>query len=989
MVAQPTDWEYLPATGDARQLFLARGPHHLRVPQVTVVRVRNSISHVSWYEVGGALALSLADAFSVVLSVCGVSPSCVATLCPDRLKLTAVSKRFDMIFAAPFAQNAYRTPPMFIAAAREHVSSLPQEERDKFLLVDADFCKNQGDWAPSDGRSVLVAKSAELVQTEVALQALSYHMAMGADGYSSTAAELWYYAGSFVTPSLRGCTHNTQGDVTFSDDSQYGYVLLRLRAAALAHDPGVSPSIASDLAEAILEVLTYTRWTSKMPVWSPGQEGRKVELRRRLASIRGGTDADRSIALLSYMPSCLMAHPTLESGCMKNGALELGERGTASRLISIFHQSTGQPPPVNLTEHHLVSLESSAYSSRATLRQDNMAGRSVDQKLTWLGDQMVRNKTLSSDSSSHSTGVQQLRSAGEQHSEVSEPWRATLKQNIGKAVEQESHIQLKIVLQTLEAAGGDSVELDVLEKAMRGTQQYGRDMLLSLVACEAISADAVCSDMSFLSEYAHTSKPLLVGRAVARTLTKGCSHVPVGLSAHRSEELSADLFAGRFAKANFAQALANARAALEARGEQYEPEVVAYEENWNSKAAIENVQLVAKECLALVMFPGEPDDTVTPTFDNLLDDCVQRYNTYGGKPAKDQALAPGILATIKIALTKHGADFSRALLSKNAMHAFPSQATPHAALKAFQDDETALDTVQAGRPAEAFRKALDSSSSSTHVSAAEGTLERSEAGGGSSSQQATPSRGTNGPSGSGSSDTVAGRPVPEGGSVTNCTYGGIAAYKVISASHNNRAFYYSRDSVNTSLQHLGGTSRCRRVMVSYGMVRQRDACEQWSLHGEGSCHAKLTGFRAADHRILQDGTVGVPAGERAARSPKKRPRGKLADTVTEESDSDTSDANFKKLKKLLARSPDLLNKFKPHRKDDNDDPGGSQSSAQRPSAGAAPVSILKGKSSSKPKSGKAVSVKSKKEAYFCHTAPPSTLPTSVHAHALSNAGVGG
>ena len=272
-------------------------------------------------------------------------------------------------------------------------------------------------------------------------------------------------------------------------------------------------------------------------------------------------------------------------------------------------------------------------------------------------------------------------------------------------------------------------------------------------------------------------------------------------------------------------------------------------------------------------------------------------------------------ATLKLYLRKFGKEFQRVAFGKNPDAKLPSQQVDAVALRAWRQDEASLAESSGKLAGEAWAHVVrQQSGQASGGSVAEALMDRHEG-----EDEDSPRK--SGSSGSAArngvkADKVFGKQVPWGGSVETATYKGHKAYKVKPGGSGAPKFY-SVQSVESELQRQGGGRRCRRVMVSFGMVQQTDAC---TSHASGCVeHSRVEGFRIANHRINADGSVGSSWTTKGAG---KRQQGDDDDDGDEDEDDKPSP---KKRPRSGGAPPSGKPGPKKQRDDDDEEPDGGAS----------------------------------------------------------------
>ena len=286
-------------------------------------------------------------------------------------------------------------------------------------------------------------------------------------------------------------------------------------------------------------------------------------------------------------------------------------------------------------------------------------------------------------------------------------------------------------LLAVNAAGGSSRSKDVVELALLGGASLSTSSFIYQMACGTYDSDAVAPAISFLSADAANSKAAVVGRAIARTLSRNKKDVPPSMLSYADPELTRQLESEDWSAVNFGQALARAQAhRLAAVDEDPIAVVVSVTEQFSSRVKVEEIYDIADAVLPLFRYPGRPDpeqdlggsvagsgssrasraltvhraeevdrDPSDYYFQDALLDVAERFREHGGTPERDAVLATGVVAFLHGAMRVMGARYHRAAHSKNPQAKHPDMIVDQDSLNKFRQDEADLKQVLGQRRA--------------------------------------------------------------------------------------------------------------------------------------------------------------------------------------------------------------------------------------------------------------------------------------------------
>ena len=701
-----------------------------------------------------------------------------------------------------------------------------------------------------------------------------------------------------VRAVCRGVLKDVDGTVT-RVPSAYASTFKRLAEAAAAQEGVTIADGDVALGGAMGDVLQRTQPEPELTLaLAPGRDS-EAEWRARLAY--GGKDPHRTAGIIKFLTNVMHHLPSfvLVFADKDGKTLPLGNAGTASAALAAHGDALGVAPRDHLSVGTLRELESAWLPSTPTIEGNDYQLKSIAERLVALRVLAVADRA---------SVVAAASVGGLSISSVTAGGDSTKVRTLGVPAQYEAQrraelasprmVSLIAELKAINAAGGSDRAKNVVETALLGGRLLETSSFVYQMACGVFDSDAVAPEIAFLTADVSSDLPRVVGRCVARALSRRRNTVPETLVDYADEALTRELQGNDWSLVNWAQALARARAHKHVRANEVPaPEVIELWEQFASKEAIDRVTAIILSILPLFRYVGRPDDVgatpaaratggvapagsvagsrasastgstavedLDPTdyyIGDALEDCAERYHEHGGSVERDAVLAVSVTKFLASAFRTMGVRSYKVSHSKNPQADNADQTIDQAALGIFRRDNEDLIRVNTMARSKAWSGILEGAvvpHAVAPVSAAGEKRPRAAVDRPPAAKVAPVSK----PPVQADVDPAVAPELVHQGSVTSVTYKAIPAWRVDNGRGEFHFYSQTAEMEWFTTHNIDIATIDRKVLIGTGMVPWWVACVCPTTPGHTSardlCHVQPNGYKPGLFRISSyDGSVG-------------------------------------------------------------------------------------------------------------------------------------
>ena len=897
VMAPPADFSYGPTDPDADACYAARDCHGVQFPQCQMDQWKAVLPGINWIQVHGEEGLTRGACCRLVAMAAWSSalPPIVASIVERCWSLEFIAAVCTALLDLPidWSPTAFS---VLMERVRDHLLHASESVLALFKFGEAQLCELQADPDPTG-----TGTSTGLPAGEAAARQVRWCDLRSASGFYEDAGYLEDHLDPRMTASSRGVAVSLAGNVTRSP-SPYSALWARLLAAVIAGGSVASGDPSVDIATAMADLLTVSAPEPELRLMcTPGRDA-GAELRMRFTY--AASDKSRAAGVIKFLPNVVAHHSAfaLVFCTGEERALPLGAAGTASAAVTAHADQFDIPPRDECTLAMVRSLELAWRPQTAMLEGAEMRAMSVPQRLAHLRGLVVADRATSA-ATVGDMGVLSLTGAGNDKSSKGRLGVPAHYDPMRRAELAAPHfVALVNELLSVNAAGGSNRSKDVVELALLGGALCYTSSFIYQMTCGTYDSDAVAPAISFLSADAANGKAAVVGRAVARTLSRNKKDVPPSMLSYADAELTRQLESEDWSAVNFGQALARAQAhRLAAVDEDPVAVVVSVTEQFSSKVKVEEVYDIVDAVLPLFRYPGRPDpdqdlggsvagsgssrasraltvrraeevdrDPSDYYFQDALLDVAERFREHGGTPERDAVLAIGVVAFLHGALRVMGARYHRAAHSKNPQAKHPDMILDQDSLNKFRQDEADLKQVLGQRRAKEWSRVLDQADAGANgVASPAASRPAPPAAKPGLATAAGDKRGREAVSAA-PADAAVERPVPDelvhAGSVSKVKYWNRRAWRVDNGRGGIMFYDMEAEEAWFTSKGLDISKYCRKRLISSGTLAWHVSCDQpVSTDGHASandaCHVVPAGYKPGLFRISSvDGAVGSRQG---------------------------------------------------------------------------------------------------------------------------------
>ena len=697
----------------------------------------------------------------------------------------------------------------------------------------------------------------------------------------------------------RGVIKDAESGHVTRELSAYSSTLKRLMEAAVTQEGVTITDGEVALGGAMGDVLQRTQPEPELTLALPPGRDSDAEWRARLAY--GDKDPHRTSGIVKFMTNVMHHLPTfvLVFADKDGHSLPLGNAGTASAALAAHGDALGAAPRDHLTVGTLRELESAWLPSTPTIEGADYQLKSIAERLFALrvlavadrasvvaaasvGGLSISGGTAGGDSTKVRTLGVPAQYEAQRRAELASP----------------RMVSLIAELKAINSSGGSDRAKNVVETALLGGKLLETSSFVYQMACGVFDSDAVAPEIAFLTADVSSDLPRVVGRCVARALSRRRNTVPETLVDYADEVLTRELQGNDWSLVNWAQALARARAHKHVRANEVPaPEVIELWEQFASKEAIDRVTSIILSILPLFRYVGRPDEVeatpgaravgglapagsvagsrasastgstavedLDPTdyyIGDALEDCAERYHEHGGSVERDAVLAVSVTKFLASAFRTMGVRAYKVSHSKNPQADNADQTIDQAALGIFRRDNEDLIRVNTMARSKAWSGILEGAvvpHAGAPVSAAGEKRPRAAVDRPPAAKVAPVSKP---PSQADVNPAVAPELVHQG-SVTSVTYKAIPAWRVDNGRGEFHFYSQTAEMEWFTTHNIDIATIDRKVLIGTGMVPWWVACVCPTTPGHTSardlCHVQPNGYKPGLFRISSyDGSVG-------------------------------------------------------------------------------------------------------------------------------------
>ena len=604
LMAPPADFSFGPTGDDEEATNQLRGPLcSLQFPVLALDILIAVLPDMGWEPVHGETGLLWGGCYILVTIGAWSDTKIEAAFKTHSFGLPVIARVLSALVELPLNWSP-TVFSVFRERVRDYLRTASREALAPFTISLADLMQVEPDPGPEQG------KTADRVPDgEKAAAYLRWCDLLSSNSFYDDLGCLELKCEPGVRAVCRGVVKDDDGHVT-RVPSAYASTFKRLAEAASAQEGVTIADGEVALGGAMGDVLQRTQPEPDLTLaLSPGRDS-EAEWRARLSY--GGKDPHRTAGIIKLMTNVMHHLPSfvLVFADKDGKTLPLGNAGTASASLAAHGDALGVAPRDHLTVGTLCELESAWLPSTPTIEGNDYQLKSIAERLFALrvlavayrasvvaaasvGGLSISGGTSSGDSAKVRTLGVPAQYEAQRRAELASP----------------RMVSLIAELKAINASGGSDRAKNVVETALLGGKMLETSSFVYQVACSVFDSDAVAPEISFLTADVASDLPRVVGRCVARALSRRRNTVPETLVDYADEILTRELQGNDWSLVNWAQALARARAHKHVRANEVPaPEVIELWEQFASKEAIDRVTSIILSILPLFRYVGRPDE---------------------------------------------------------------------------------------------------------------------------------------------------------------------------------------------------------------------------------------------------------------------------------------------------------------------------------------------------------------------------------------------
>ena len=893
-MAPPADFSFGPEGADAAATHALRGTLcSVQFPVLALDILIAAVPDMGWAPVHGEMGLSWGGC-CILTSIAAWSAAKIeVSFKTYTFGLPVIARVLSALVELPLDW----TPTVFSVLrerVRDYLRTASNEALLPFKVALADLMEVEPDPDPDTGKPGALVPNGEKAAAH-----LRWCDLLSSNSFYDDLGCLELKCEPRVYAVRRGVVKNEHGHVT-RVLSAYSSTLKRLMDAAVTQEGVTITDGEVALGGAMGDVLQRTQPEPELTLALPPGRDSDAEWRARLAY--GDKDLHRTAGIVKFMTNVMHHLPTfvLVFADKDGQTLPLGNAGTASAALAAHGDALGVAPRDHLTVGTMRELESAWLPSTPTIEGVDYRLKSIAERLFSLRVLAVADRaSVVAAASVGSLSIGGAASGGE----------AAKVRTLGVPAQYEAQrraelasprlVSLVAELKAINAAGGSDRAKNVVETALLGGKLLETSSFVYQMACGVFDSDAVAPEIAFLTADVASDLPRVVGRCVARALSRRRNTVPETLVDYADEVLTRELQGNDWSVVNWAQALARARAHKHVRANEVPmPEVVELWEQFASKEAIDRVTAIILSILPLFRYVGRPDESgvasvtraplgaapagsvagskasastgatavedLDPTdyyIGDALEDCAERYHEHGGNAERDAVLAVSVNKFLAAAFRTMGVRAYKVSHAKNPQADNADQTIDQAALGIFRRDNEDLIRVNTMARSKAWSGILEGAVgalANTHAAAP-------VAGAGDKRSRAAVTPLAKPPVAKVAAtldvDPAGAPELVHQGSVTSVTYKGIPAWRVDNGRGEFHFYSQTAEMEWFTAHNIDIATVDRKVLIGTGMVPWWVVCTCPTTPGHTSardlCHVQPNGYKPGLFRISSyDGSIG-------------------------------------------------------------------------------------------------------------------------------------
>ena len=894
-MAPPADFSFGPEGADEAATNALRGPLcSVQFPVMALDILIAAVPDMGWAPVCGEMGLSWGGC-CILTSIAAWSTAKIeVSFKTHTFGLPVIARVLSALVELPLDW----TPTVFSVLrerVRDYLRTASNEALWPFKVALEDLMEVEPDPSPEPGKPGALVPNGEKAAAH-----LRWCDLLSSNSFYDDLGCLELKCEPRVLAVCRGVIKDADSGHVMRELSAYSSTLKRLSEAAVRQEGVTISDGAIALGGAMGDVLQRTQPEPELTLALPPGRDSDAEWRARLAY--GDKDPHRTAGIVKFMTNVMHHLPTLVLVFAdKDGhTLPLGNAGTASAALAAHGDALGVAPRDHLTVGTLRELEGAWLPSTPTIEGVDYRLKSIAERLSSLRVLAVADRaSVVAAASVGGLSIGGVASSGEAGKVRTLGVPAQYEAQRRAELASPRMVSLVAELKAINAAGGSDRAKNIVETALLGGKLLETSSFVYQMASGVFDSDAVAPEIAFLTADVASDLPRVVGRCVARALSRRRNTVPETLVDYADEVLTRELQGNDWSVVNWAQALARARAHKHVRANEVpRPEVVELWEQFASKEAIDRVTAIILSILPLFRYVGRPDElgaaSVTralggaapagsvagskasastgatavedldPTdyyIGDALEDCAERYHEHGGNAERDAVLAVSVNKFLASAFRTMGVRAYKVSHAKNPQADNADQTIDQAALGIFRRDNEDLIRVNTMARSKAWSGILEGAAGAQNGTQAAAPASAA----GEKRGRAAVAPVTKPPVAKAAAaldvDPAVAPELVHQGSVTSVTYKGIPAWRVDNGRGEFHFYSQTAEMEWFTAHNIDIATVDRKVLIGTGMVPWWVACTCPTTPGHTSardlCHVQPNGYKPGLFRISSyDGSVG-------------------------------------------------------------------------------------------------------------------------------------